>query len=188
VHHTVRLRLPPPLCTGKGPLSDYRFLKKRRNHPTLTSPHPDTVNPIFVKHVSIIRKIGQRRYTHKHVRPPRYPVDPIIPEQGSVLNMIYSWALTTFAPENLEQQLQYSTQYFPTEQLSWFQGWMFNSFQTEPETSSPSSAFANNLGQTEVPEPPCFPNPPCPAPPPTYIHWWIGLWRTTDPFSTVVLQ
>jgi hypothetical protein len=84
--------------------------------------------------------------------------------------MIYSWALTTFAPENLEQQLQYSTQYFPTEQLSWFQGWMFNSFQTEPETSSPSSAFANNLGQTEVPEPPCFPNPPCPAPPPpTYI-------------------
>jgi hypothetical protein len=26
--------------------------------------------------------------------------------------------------------------------------------------------FANNLGQTNVPEPPCFPNPPCPAPPP----------------------
>jgi hypothetical protein len=83
--------------------------------------------------------------------------------------MIYSWALTTFAPENHEQQLQYSTQYFPTEPLSWFQGWLFNSWQIDHETSSPSSAFAHNPGQTEIPEPPCCPDPPCPAaPPPKY--------------------
>jgi hypothetical protein len=80
--------------------------------------------------------------------------------------MIYSWALTTFAPENLEQQLQHSTQYFPTEPLSWFQGWLFNSWQTDHETSTPSSAFAHNPGHTDIPEPPCCLDPPCPAPPP----------------------
>jgi hypothetical protein len=104
-----------------------------------------------------------------HVRPPIHIIAPILPQQGKVLNMIYSWALTTFAPENLEQQLQHSTQYFPTVPHSWFQGWLFNSWQTVHETSSPSSAFAHNSGNTDITEPPCCLDPPRPAaPPPMY--------------------
>ena len=76
--------------------------------------------------------------------------------------MIWSWAPSTFAPESLEQQLQFSTQYFPYEPATWFQGWLFHEWQANTESSSPASVFAND----NFLEPPESPIPPPPAAPP----------------------
>jgi hypothetical protein len=78
-------------------------LKKRHTNITHTLPHPDTIHPLFVRHVLIARKIGIIRYKLARTRPPRQINKPILPQQGTVLNMIWSWALSTFAPETLEQ-------------------------------------------------------------------------------------
>ena len=79
--------------------------------------------------------------------------------------MIWSWALSTFAPDSLEQQLQYNTQYFPYDPPTWFQGWLFHEWQAKNEYSSPASVFANDnfLGPPDSPIP-----PPPPAPPPMF--------------------
>jgi hypothetical protein len=117
--------------------------------------------------VHIARKIGVTRYKLAYTRPPRQIIDTILPQQGTVLNKIWSWALSTFAPETLEQQLQYSTQYFPHEPAPWLQGWLLHSWQTAKEVSLPASAFASDI----IPEPPSCQTPPPPAaPPPMYTE------------------
>jgi hypothetical protein len=73
--------------------------------------------------------------------------------------MIWSWALSTFAPETLEQQLQFNTQYFQYVPATWLQEWLLHSWQTINESSSPASVFAND-------KPPDSPIPPPPAAPP----------------------
>jgi hypothetical protein len=113
--------------------------------------------------VNIARKIGRNRYKHASVRTPQQ-TEQIQPQQGSVFNMIWSWAINTFAPETLEEQLQYSTQYFPIEPLSWFQGWWINSLPSNE--SSTSSTLAFGATDSEIPEPPKSPLPPCPPAPP----------------------
>jgi hypothetical protein len=79
--------------------------------------------------------------------------------------MIWSWALSTFAPESLEQQSQFNTQYFEYEPATWFQGWLFHAWQANNKSTSPASVFANDnfLGPPESPIPP----PPA-APPPMF--------------------
>jgi hypothetical protein len=101
-----------------------------------------TVHPYCFAHINIARKIWLSRYKVAHTRPKRDIIAPILLQQGSVLNMIWSWALTTFAPDTLEQQLQYDTQCLAQEPLAWFQSWLLHSWQTINEVSSPSSAFA----------------------------------------------
>jgi hypothetical protein len=125
----------------------------------------NTIHPLFVKHIKIARKIGVTRYKLARIRPARQVIDPILPKQGTILNTIWSWALSTFATESLEQQLQSNTQYFPYEPPTWFQGWLFHEWQTNNESSSPASVFANDnfLGPPERPIPP----PPA-APPPMF--------------------
>jgi hypothetical protein len=128
-------------------------------------PHPDTVHPIFLRHVHIARKVGVTRYKLAYTRPPRQIIAPILPQQGRVFNMIWSWALTTVAAETIEQQLQYNTQYFPQELLLWLQGWLLRSWLTTEDISSPASAFAVD----NIPTPPSCPVPPPPvAPPPMF--------------------
>jgi hypothetical protein len=98
-------------------------------------------------------------------RPARQIIDPILPQQGTVLNIIWSWALSTFAPEMLEQQLQFNTQYFQYEPATWLQGWLLHSWQTINESSSPASVFTydNFLGPPDSPI-----SPPPAAPPPMF--------------------
>jgi hypothetical protein len=116
----------------------------------------------FLRHVHIARKIGVTRYRLAYTRPPRQLIETILPQQGKVLNMILSWALSTFAPESLEQQLQYNTQYFPREPAPWLQGWLLHSWQSALEISSPASAFAID----NIPESPSCLIPP----PPSHLH------------------
>ncbi len=140
-------------------------LKKRRTTTIFTLPSENTINPLFVPHVRIARKIGVNRYKLARIRPGRPDIDPILPLQGTMLNMIWSWALSIFAPDSLEQQLQYNTQYLPYEPPTWFQGWLFHEWQAKNESSSPASVFANDnfLGPPDSPIP-----PPPPAPPPMF--------------------
>ncbi len=90
-------------------------LKIRRTTTTFTPPPVNTINPLFVQHIKIARKIGVTRYKLARIRPVRQVIDPILPVQGTILNMIWSWALSTFAPESLEQKLQFNTQYLTYE-------------------------------------------------------------------------
>jgi hypothetical protein len=87
-------------------------LKIRRTTTTFTSSPVNTINPFFVRHIKIARKLGVTRYKLARTQPARQTIDPILPQQGTILNMIWSWALLTFAPGTLEQQLQLNTQYF----------------------------------------------------------------------------
>ena len=87
--------------------------------------------------------------------------------------MIWSWELSTFAPESLEQQLQFSTQYFPYEPETWFQGWLFHEWQANNESSSPASVFANDSSLA----PPESPIPPPPAAPPPMFTGGMALER-----------
>ncbi len=112
-------------------------LKIQRTTTTFISPPVNTIHPLFVKHIKIALKIGVKRYKLARTRPARQVIDPMLPRQGTILNMIWFWALSTFAPESLEQQLQFSTQYFPYEPATWFQGWLFREWQANNESSSP---------------------------------------------------
>jgi hypothetical protein len=61
-----QIKRTTPTLKWRKPLKRLQVpLKKRQNHTTLTSPHPDTVNPLLVRHFSIARKRGQCRYTLK---------------------------------------------------------------------------------------------------------------------------
>ena len=77
-------------------------LQMRRTTTTFISPPVNTIHPLFVKHIKIARNIGVTRYKLARTRPSRQVIDPILPEQGTILYMIWYWALSSFAPESLE--------------------------------------------------------------------------------------